>query len=203
VAGPGELARALGVYARIAWWGLVAPRVEESRPLRVAQAVILHDAGAERRILLSVRSDVLGWELPGGTPEPGESIEDTLVREVHEETGLEVECVRHVGDYVRTGFRPHTASVHVCRVAAGEPRPSPESPIVRWFDVAHLPDTLFPWYREPIADALAEHEGPVRREEFQGLAAIWAGIRIDVAMRRLGVVDRQTGAGRPPQATRR
>ena len=44
----------------------------------------------EGRILLQKRSDYGNWGLPGGGMDAGESIEDTMIREVLEETGLEV-----------------------------------------------------------------------------------------------------------------
>lgn len=50
-------------------------------------AIIRDSAG---RILLQQRSDYGDWGLPGGGMEPGETIEDTMRREVREETGLEV-----------------------------------------------------------------------------------------------------------------
>src|SRR5919108_4335909 len=37
------------------------------------------------------------WGLPKGTPDPGESLEQTAVREVEEETGLKVRVVDKVG----------------------------------------------------------------------------------------------------------
>jgi 8-oxo-dGTP diphosphatase len=40
------------------------------------------------------------WALPGGRMDPGEKIEQTVVREVKEETGLDVAIVSVVGDYV-------------------------------------------------------------------------------------------------------
>jgi ADP-ribose pyrophosphatase YjhB (NUDIX family) len=174
-----RLAPAFPSYLRLAWWGLVSPRVSESEPLVVVQAVVRSDRG----VLLTVRGDLHGWELPGGNGNPGESLEAALTREVWEETGLEVVVERHVGDYVRTGFRPHTASVFECRVTGGTLRPSPETPLVRWFDPAALPDTLFPWYLAPLADALAPDRDPQTRREHQGLAAIWAGLSIDLRMR--------------------
>jgi 8-oxo-dGTP pyrophosphatase MutT (NUDIX family) len=37
--------------------------------------------------------DTVTWTLPKGTPDPGESLEETAIREVTEETGLEVRIV--------------------------------------------------------------------------------------------------------------
>ncbi len=164
-------------YTRIAWWGIVAPRTERA-PLVLAQAVIRDGS----RVLLAVRSDLWGWELPGGTVEPGESVENALRREVLEETGLEIDVDRHVGDYHRTGFRPHTAKVYAAHAVGGCLRTSDETRDVDWFDADRFPETLFPWYREPLADCFAGEE-PVTRRERQGVASILAGMRIDLAMR--------------------
>lgn len=38
------------------------------------------------------------WALPKGTPEPGESLEETARREVQEETGLRVEIARPISE---------------------------------------------------------------------------------------------------------
>jgi|SRR5579875_568739 8-oxo-dGTP pyrophosphatase MutT (NUDIX family) len=45
---------------------------------------------AEGKILLEQRSDNGRWELPSGVIEIGESISETIVREVKEETGLDI-----------------------------------------------------------------------------------------------------------------
>jgi 8-oxo-dGTP pyrophosphatase MutT (NUDIX family) len=163
----------------IAWHGLVSPRVGKRESVAVSQAVIL----SGERILLAVRRDLRGWELPGGHLQAGESSEEGLIREVREETGHEIAIDRHVGTYVRTGFRPYTASVFTCTVTGGELQPSIETPVVRWFDLAKLPDTLFPWFHEPLADALAARPEPVSRCNYQGVAAVWAGFKIDLRMR--------------------
>ncbi len=173
-----RLAGALPSYARLAWWGLAAPRLAERRPLVVVQAVILTAEG----VLLAERSDLRGWELPGGTPLPDEPEEAALRREVREETGLELAVRRHVGDYLRSGFRPHTARVFLCEPVGGRLRPGDETIRLRFFDPGAPPATLFPWYRAPLADALAGGP-PVHRREHQGLRAIWAGLRIDLRMR--------------------
>ena len=175
----GRLVAAAPNYLNIAWHGLVSPRLGARESVAVSQAVIL----SEQRVLLAVRRDLRGWELPGGHVQAGESSEDALIREVHEETGHDISIERHVGDYVRTGFRPYTASVFTCRISGGTLRPSAETPVVRWFDIDELPETLFPWFREPLADAFATLPEPVARCNYQGAAAVWAGFKIDLRMR--------------------
>lgn len=176
------LLRTARVYAKLAWWGLASPRLAERAPLVIVQGVVC-DAGG--RVLLSVRSDLQGWELPGGTPEPGEPLEDALRRELREETGLEVVVEGPIGAYERTGFRPHTAWLFRCRPSGGSLRESRETPRLGWFEPDALPRTLFPWYRGPLDDALAGRTD-VRRVEHLGIGAVLAGLRIDLRMRRRG-----------------
>ena len=45
------------------------------------------------------------WALPGGRMDPGENVEQTIVREVKEETGLDVAVVRKIGEYVEKGVK--------------------------------------------------------------------------------------------------
>lgn len=176
-----RLARILPDYLRIAWWGLISSRLKERTPPVVHQAVVL----SERGVLLAVRDELRGWELPGGFAVEGEPGEAAVVREVFEETGFEVVVQRWVGDYVRTGFRPHTARIYACRVEGGSLRSSRETPRVRWFECGSLPNTLFPWFRTPLEDALRGGE-PVVRHEVQGIRAVLAGMSIDLRMRLSG-----------------
>jgi len=58
--------------------------------------VVLSEPAADAEVALIARRSAGGelqWTLPKGTQEPGESITDTAVREVREETGLEVELL--------------------------------------------------------------------------------------------------------------
>lgn len=177
-----RLLNLLPAWGLLAWWGFSSGRRGAAEHV-VHQAVILGEQG----VLLTLRPDLCGWELPGGAPLPGESGEDTVRREVREETALDVVVERVVGDYQRTGFGAHRARVYRCRVAGGALRTSPETPAIAWFDPVALPHTLFPWYRGPLADALADLREPIAVRERQGLRAIAAGMAIDLAMRWRGV----------------
>ncbi|MDG2334146.1 MAG: NUDIX domain-containing protein [Myxococcota bacterium] len=176
-----SLSRIPRTYFRTAWWGLVSPRLAETEPLTVVQGVVTRPG--EEEVLLSVRSDIRGWELPGGGLELDESPEQALAREVEEETGFQVEVEGHVGDYTRTGFRPHTARIYRCRVVAGDLRTSRETPWVEWWPLAGLPETLLPWYRQPLEDAAQNRKRPFARTERQGASAILGAIAIDLQMR--------------------
>ena len=76
-----------------------------------AAAVVTDDAG---RILLQRRSDSGLWALPGGGMEITDSLPGTAVREVKEETGLDVEITGLVGTY--------TDPKHVIAYSDGEVR---------------------------------------------------------------------------------
>jgi 8-oxo-dGTP diphosphatase len=63
---------------------------------------------SENKILLIKRNTIPFkgyWALPGGRMDPGETIEQTIVREVKEETGLDAVIERVVGEYIEKGFK--------------------------------------------------------------------------------------------------
>jgi 8-oxo-dGTP diphosphatase len=70
-------------------------RLYPDQPLVGIGAVIVHND----KILLEKRRNDPGkgkWSIPGGLVELGESLEQTVVREVKEETGLDVEKPKHI-----------------------------------------------------------------------------------------------------------
>ena len=72
---------------------------------KTSTAIIPYD---ENKILLIKRNTkpFKGyWALPGGRMDLGETIEQTIVREVKEETGLDVTIVRKIGEYVEKGVK--------------------------------------------------------------------------------------------------
>jgi ADP-ribose pyrophosphatase YjhB (NUDIX family) len=104
-----------------------------------ASAIVTDDQG---RILLQRRSDNARWALPGGVMDIGESIGQTVVREVREETGFEVEPEDIVGVYSDPGHvfayddgevRQQFSVCFVCRIVGGELQVSQESSEVAFF----------------------------------------------------------------------
>jgi 8-oxo-dGTP diphosphatase len=92
---------------------------------RIGAAAVIVD---KRGHVLLVRHTYgrLNWEIPGGASEPGESVIETALREVREETGLTVEAERLTGVYYDPEHDAHHF-VFACRAADdGEPVASSE-----------------------------------------------------------------------------
>ena len=73
-------------------------RVGKGATLRPGASAIILD-GTGEKVLLTQREDNGRWCLPGGGMDPGESAEEACIREVREETGLEVRVTRLIGIY--------------------------------------------------------------------------------------------------------
>jgi ADP-ribose pyrophosphatase YjhB (NUDIX family) len=77
---------------------LYGDRLGKQGHLRVGCSATIFDEDRQK-VLLTRRVDNGRWCLPGGGMEAGESVEETCIREVFEETGLRVRVKRLVGVY--------------------------------------------------------------------------------------------------------
>ncbi len=119
------------------------------------------------RILLVKRDTVPFkgyWALPGGRMELGETIEQTVVREVKEETGLDVKIVRVVGEYVEKGIKDNVEyeycpTCFVVKPVGGEmKRQESEIQEIKLFSLNELPHPLAFEHDKMVSDYLSHKE---------------------------------------------
>ena len=113
-------------------------------PKTAVGAVVGDDQG---RILLVKRSDSGIWLYPTGWADIGYSASEVVLKEVHEETGIECEVVRLIAvlDGLRLGFTrvPLYSLVFHCRAVGGSLAAHPlETMDVGWFAQDELPHPL-------------------------------------------------------------
>ncbi len=92
-------------------------------------------------VLVERRNPPVGLALPGGFVEVGESVEDAAVREIKEETGLDVRLSHLLGVYSdpRRDPRFHVVSVVFVGDAEGEPKAGSDAKNVRIFSLEDIP----------------------------------------------------------------
>ena len=118
------------------------------------------------RILLAHRRAIDWWNLPGGAVDPGETVDEAMRREVHEETGLEVEVGQLVGVYSKPQKLEVVLSFR-CHVLGGELNAIADDEIdeSRYFAVNNLPTRTLPKHRERIAHALLNQQQAIVRAQ--------------------------------------
>jgi len=113
-----------------------APAINSVVPSVVA--IVQDDEG---RVLMIHKTDNNRWALPGGGHEPGESIAETVIREVKEETGYDVDVEtitgtytnpHHVMQYDDGEVRQQFSIAFRARLVGGDRRTSSESDEVEW-----------------------------------------------------------------------
>lgn len=138
--------------ARI-YWRIVMPRT-------VGVRGILQDE--EGRILFVQHSYASRfWYLPGGGSAGNESADESMVREMREETGLEVEVTRLVGVYFwQASYKRDTIFVFECKQVGGDLcAVGGEIAEAGYFPLDVLPEPLMPGTRAVLDDWLGGRTG--------------------------------------------
>ncbi|MFF9341624.1 NUDIX hydrolase [Streptomyces sp. NPDC014773] len=143
------------------------PKAPKANSVVPSTTVVVRDD--KGRLLLIHKTDNDLWALPGGGHDIGERIGDTAVREVEEETGIEVEVEgivglytdpEHVLAYDDGEVRQQFSICFRARPVGGTLRTSSESKEVRWVDPADLDDLdVHPSMRLRIQHGLDETRG--------------------------------------------
>ena len=129
------------------------------------------------RLLWQQRSDFGWWGLPGGILELNESLPQCVVREVKEETGLDVQPTRLIGMYTSPDFDvtypngdkvQQITAAFECQIIGGQLRADgAETLNLTWREADDVPETA-PWYQAMVADLLARNPEATFRQGRMG-----------------------------------
>jgi ADP-ribose pyrophosphatase YjhB (NUDIX family) len=119
---------------------------------------VVHDDEGRLLLVLRGREPARGcWSIPGGRVEPGESAQEAVIREVREETGLDVTPSGPVGQVERDapGGGTYVIEDFRCRAYGGVLAAGDDADDVAWFDAAAL-DAVRNRLSPGLLDALTE-----------------------------------------------
>jgi 8-oxo-dGTP diphosphatase len=121
-------------------------------PKPTVDVVVLAEPGL---VLIRRCNPPLGWALPGGFIDEGESAESAAVREIEEETGLQVNLDALLGVYSDPARDPrhHTLSVVYTARTDKQPVAGDDAAEARIFSFDHLPHPLVFDHARIIEDA--------------------------------------------------
>jgi len=126
--------------------------IESSKvPKRAVIGLILNEKRDE--VLLIKRRDVPIWVLPGGGVESWETPEEAVLREVEEETGLQIKIKRLVALYSPINRLACDTYLFECHEVAGQLTAGEETLQTGFFSLESLPEPFFFLHQEWIEDA--------------------------------------------------
>ena len=136
-------------------------RLEDDMPRGPALTVDVIIELEQGIVLVRRANPPLGWALPGGFVDYGESVEQAARREALEETGLDVDLVRLLGVYSDPSRDPrqHTVSVVFVARALGQPRGGDDAAEAVACQRDALPGPLVFDHARILADYFAERDG--------------------------------------------
>jgi ADP-ribose pyrophosphatase YjhB (NUDIX family) len=130
------------------------------RPNNSSVAAIIWNASKDKIVLVK-RKDVPIWVLPGGGVDPGEDFDDAILREVREETGLNVSIEEVACIYLPTNRLTRYTKLFSCLAEEESLRSCPnETAAIGFFSLDELPATFFFIHQRWLNDALSTSERP-------------------------------------------
>ena len=118
----------------------------------------------QKKVLLCHRRDYDLWNLPGGGLEKNESIQEGLIREVKEETGLVVEVSRLAGVYSKP-YKNEIVFSFICEPTNGKITLNEEANKIEYFEINKLPTNISSKQKERIKDAFKNPETTILKTQ--------------------------------------
>ncbi|MCB1213034.1 MAG: NUDIX domain-containing protein [Chlamydiia bacterium] len=112
----------------------------------------------EGKYLFVRRRDVPVWVLPGGGVDSGETPEEAVIREVREETGLEVEIIKKLAHYLPINALTQEVHLFACRPTGGELLCGNETSAIGYFSLDALPPLTFHYHIEWLREGTTSIE---------------------------------------------
>jgi ADP-ribose pyrophosphatase YjhB (NUDIX family) len=141
---------------------------EYKNPFPTVDIIIEVEAGGVEKgiVLIKRKNEPLGWAIPGGFVDYGESLEEAAVREAKEETGLCVHLIRQFHTYSDPNRDPrfHSISTVYIARAQGTPEARDDAGEVGIFGRRNLPEGIAFDHRTILEDYFRERRGERDKE---------------------------------------
>ena len=111
-------------------------------------------------VLIKRKNPPLGWAIPGGFVDYGESLEEAAVREAREETNLDVELLRQLHTYSDPQRDPRHHTITTVYIAKGKGKPEAMDDALELgvFTRSSLPEQVAFDHRTILEDYFTESE---------------------------------------------
>ena len=125
--------------------------VKPRNPVVTVDAIIEMSGGV---ILIKRKNPPPGWAIPGGFVDYGETLEEAVIREMKEETCLDINLIRQFHTYSDPARDPrhHTVSTIFIATASGSPQAADDAKDIGIFTKDNLPEDIAFDHRNILED---------------------------------------------------
>ena len=125
--------------------------VNPRNPVVTVDAIIEMSGGV---ILIKRKNPPPGWAIPGGFVDYGETLEEAVIREMKEETCLDINLIRQFHTYSDPARDPrhHTVSTIFIATASGSPQAADDAKDIGIFTKDNLPEDIAFDHRQILED---------------------------------------------------
>jgi ADP-ribose pyrophosphatase YjhB (NUDIX family) len=115
---------------------------------------IIIEMNSDSILLIQRKNDPIGWALPGGFVDYGESLENAAIREAKEETNLDITSINQFHTYSKPDRDPrhHTISTVFIAKASGKPKACDDAKEIGLFTEKDLPQALMFDHEQILSD---------------------------------------------------